>query len=98
MPAARVPGLYNVRQGNNVVAVGVVNVDPRESDTRPLALASLQPGVGTSVSVVQHEEELPLGGQSRPLWPQLAVTAATLIGLEMLVLALWRVKSEGPAR
>jgi hypothetical protein len=90
LPAARTPGAYLVKQGEATAGAGVVNVDARESDTRPLALENLKPGQGASASVVRGEEDLLLAGQSRPLWPQLAAAAAVFLALEMLLLALWR--------
>jgi hypothetical protein len=67
-----------------------VNVDPRESDTRPLAVESLKPGAGALVSVIRDEEDLLLAGKTRPLWPALAAAAALMLALEMLLLAFWR--------
>jgi hypothetical protein len=94
VPAVGEPGLYLLRQVGKVIGAGVVNVDPRESDTRPVALENLKSGAGTRVSVLRREQELTLAGQERPLWPQLAVCAAGLIALELLVLALWRTRAE----
>ncbi len=90
LPAARLPGAYTVKQADTVVANAVVNVDPRESDTRPLALENLKSGTGAAVTVVRNDEDLLLTGKTRPLWPQLAAAAAALLALEMLLLALWR--------
>ena len=67
-----------------------MNIDPRESDTRPLAVESLKPGAGALVSVIRDEEDLLLAGKTRPLWPALAATAALMLALEMMLLAFWR--------
>jgi hypothetical protein len=40
--------------------------------------------------VAREEEDLLLAGKTRQLWPLLAGAAAALLGLEMLLLALWR--------
>ncbi len=93
LPGARVPGAYTGKQADTVVASAVVNVDPRESDTRPIALASLKSGEGATVTVARGEEDLLSSGRTRPLWPQLAAVAAALLALEMLLLALWRRRS-----
>ena len=90
LPGARVPGAYVVKQANAVVALAVVNVDSRESDTRPLALENLKSGEGSTVTVVRGDEDQLLTGKTRQLWPQLAGVVATLLGLEMLLLAFWR--------
>jgi hypothetical protein len=42
------------------------------------------------VTVLKGENDLSLAGKTRELWPQLAMAAAILFGLEMLMLALWR--------
>jgi hypothetical protein len=90
LPTARVPGTYTAKQGGQIVATASVNIDPRESDTRLLALESLKPGTGALVSVVRDEEDLLLAGKTRPLWPALAAAAALFLALEMLLLSFWR--------
>jgi hypothetical protein len=90
LSTARVPGAYTAKQGEQTVATAAVNIDPRESDTRPLAVENLKPGTGALVSVVRDEEDLLLAGKTRPLWPQLAATAAVFLALEMLLLSFWR--------
>src|SRR5205814_4723705 len=84
------PGAYLVKQADRVVASAVVNIDPRESDPRPIALESLKSGQGAVVTVLRDEDELLLAGKTRPLWPELACAAALFLALEMLLLALWR--------
>jgi hypothetical protein len=90
LPAARLPGIYSVKQGGTVVSVAAVNIDPRESDTRPIPLEQIKAATGAAVSVVRGEEELSLAGKARPLWPQLAVAVAALLALEMILLSWWR--------
>lgn len=90
LPPARLPGACVVKQGDVVIAQAVVNVDARESDTRPIALESLKRGQGSAVTVARDEDDLLLTGKTRQLWPWLAGAAAALLGLEMALLALWR--------
>jgi hypothetical protein len=90
LPSARLPGAYPVKQGETIVSYGIVNVDPRESDTRPIALETLKAGDRSTVTVARDEEDLLLAGKTRQLWPLLAGAAAVLLGLEMLLLTLWR--------
>jgi hypothetical protein len=90
MPAARLPGLYLVKQGGQNTGAGVVNVDARETDTRQIALENLKTSQGGAMSVVRQEEDLLVEGKSRPLWPQLAMAALIFFALEMLLLAWWR--------
>ncbi len=68
----------------------VVNVDPRESDTRPIPLEKIRVAAGAAVTVVRDEEELQLADKAKPLWPQLAAAAAALLALEMILLTIWR--------
>jgi len=98
LPNARLPGAYIARQADRIVATAVVNVDPRESDTRPIALENLKAGPGAAVTVVRDEEDLLLAGKNRPLWPELAASAAALLALEMLLLALWRRRTVNASR
>ena len=90
LPAARLPGIYSVKQGGAVVSVAAVNIDARESDTRPIPLEQIKAATGAAVTVVRGEEDLLRAGKARPLWPQLAAAAAALLALEMILLALWR--------
>jgi len=90
LPAASLPGLYLVKQGQAVVGAAAVNTDPRESDTRPIALEKLKSGQGAAVAIALDEEDLLAAGKTRPLWPELAAAVAVLLGVEMLLLAAWR--------
>jgi hypothetical protein len=90
LPPAKIPGIYIVKQNGNIVALAAVNVDARESDTRPLALENLKSGENSTVSVLRGEDDLSLEDNIRQLWPALAVAAVSLLGLEMLLLAVWR--------
>jgi hypothetical protein len=88
--AAEQPGIYTARQTDLSVGAAAINVDPRESDTRPAALEKLKPGAGATVAVMRDEGELSFTGDVRPLWPQCAAAAAIFFAAEMLLLALWR--------
>jgi len=98
LPPAKTPGLYSVKQAETVVAWAAVNVDPRESDPRPLALENLKAGTNSAVTVQLGEEEVAAGEKARDLWPRLAAAAAILLGFEMLLLTLWRSPRISPAR
>ena len=97
LSAAKIPGVYSVKQADAVVAYAVVNVDPRESDTRPLAVENLKPGERSAVTVLHGEEEVATGEKTRELWPPLAAAAAILVAAEMLLLAVWRNAKTQPA-
>lgn len=92
-PPAKLPGIYVINQGGAMVDAQAVNVDPRESDTRPIPLQNLKAAAGTALTVVRDEEELLLADKAKPLWPQLAAIAAALLALEMTLLAVWPRKS-----
>jgi hypothetical protein len=98
LPAAAEPGDYVFKQGESVVGRASVNVDPRESDTRPIALTDLKTGNGSVVSVANAEEDLLPTNQNRQLWPEFAAAAAVFFAIEMLLLALWRRKASLPIR
>lgn len=90
LPPAQRAGLYTARQAETIVGSAAINIDPRESDTRPAALEQIRPGAGASVAMVRDDGELSLAGDSRPLWPQCAAAALLFFYGEMLLLALWR--------
>jgi hypothetical protein len=106
LPSAKVPGIYEVTQNGVLAGAAAVNIDPRESDTRPMPIENLKSGAGATVSVARDEEDLVVGGKARPLWPRLAAAVAALLAVEMVLLALWAGKAadggrtigtEGPA-
>jgi hypothetical protein len=94
LPAVALPGHYPVTHGAAQADVGVVNVDPKETDTRPLAIAELVKTEGAdrgaTISVVDDEGQLTSAGRPTELWPHLAAVVAVCLSGEMLLLALWR--------
>lgn len=99
LPPADRPGHYRVRRQGVVAAVGVVNVDPRESDTRPMPTRTLAETAGGgqagAVAVLDDEGKLVHAGKARALWPWLAALACVALACEMLLLSFWR---RGPRR
>jgi hypothetical protein len=90
MPAVKSPGAYPVMQAGAVIGYAIVNVDPRESDPRPLALENLKSATGSTVAILGDEADLSLAGKTRELWPDLALAAAVFLAGEMVLLAWWR--------
>jgi hypothetical protein len=90
LPSTKTPGVYLVKQAEALIAAAAVNIDARESDTRPIALENLTRSRGIAVTVVPDDEDMLLASPSRPLWPHLAAAAAALLALEMLLLAAGR--------
>lgn len=90
MPTATRPGIFQATQGGVLVGATAVNVDPRESDTRPLAIADLTPGTGTSVTLASPGEKPFEASGRQPFWPTLAALAALFLAAEMVLLASWR--------
>ncbi len=90
LPVAKLPGIYVANQGGVTMGAEAVNVDPRESDTRPIPLEKLKAASGAAVVAVKDEEDLLLAGRAKPLWPQLAAAATALLAMEMVLLAAWR--------
>jgi len=90
MPNAVLPGIYTASQNGALAAAGAVNIDPRESDTRPIAIEQIKAPKDTVVTVARNEEDLLIEGRTRPLWPHFGALAAGLLMTEMILLALWR--------
>ena len=84
------PGIYVAKQNEALAAAEAVNIDPRESDTRPLALQKLKPGAGSVVAAIGSGDDWLVSGRNRPLAPELAAGAAFFFSAEMLLLAFWR--------
>ncbi|TVR45152.1 MAG: VWA domain-containing protein [Planctomycetota bacterium] len=96
LPPVAEPGLYAVQAGDELVGYGVVNLDPRESDTRPIAAVDLiDPDGETPVFVYEDDRRLALAGRPRVLWPWLWALAAAFLALEMLLTACWRRRQPG---
>lgn len=95
VPPVRLSGHYSVRTGDRLLAVGVVNVDPRETDTRSMSAAELikqgsGDGPSPRVAVVRDEGQLVTAGTTQPLWPHTIALAVAFFVAETLLLALWR--------
>ncbi|HUR59066.1 MAG TPA: BatA and WFA domain-containing protein [Opitutaceae bacterium] len=90
LPPAEQPGVFLAQQAAATVGASAVNIDPRESDTRPAALGQLKPGAGATLAVVRDEGELSLAASARSLGPECAAAAAFFFSAEMLLLAWWR--------
>lgn len=87
------PGIYQLRQGASVVEAVACGVDPREGDLARLPATDLEQAfraAGTVVTTTSTTDEAlaPLRGQ--PLWGECFAAALGLIGLELLLLGLWR--------
>ncbi len=94
LPPVPAPGHYPVRAGEELCGMGVVNVHPDETDTRPLDIELLlEEDMDASVTIVGDGEDLLRAGRNRPLWPHLLAAAAAFVAAEMLLLALWRRRS-----
>jgi hypothetical protein len=90
LPVAAMPGVYTAHQGTRVAGTGVVNLDSRESDTRPIAPGQLKAGAGGMTTVLSGDADLELESRTRPLWPQLAVALVIFLAMEMILSGLWR--------
>ena len=94
VPRPRKPGFYRVHRDGQVIATASVNVDPRESDPRPIAAATLRSDAGGDGSVVEIKGQGDLAPvldvHGRPLWPWLVAAAMGALGVEMTLLSVWR--------
>ncbi len=85
------PGLYPIVHGDTVIDYAVVNLDARETDTRPIAAEDLvDPDADTPVFVHDDERRLALAGRPQALWPWLVLIAAAALAGECLIAILWR--------
>ncbi len=97
LPPADRTGLCAVRAGEKTLEYGVVNLDPREADTRPVALADIaEVNTATPVARLDAGGDLRRIGQARPLWPELLALAALCLAAETALLAGWRRREARP--
>jgi hypothetical protein len=97
LPPALQPGIFSARQGSEIIGAECVNVDLRESDTRPMPLENVQAAQGASVTIARGDQEMALS-KAKPLWPHMAAMVGVFIALEMLLLIAWRVPRPEDAR
>jgi hypothetical protein len=86
---AGLPGHYGVFLGDRPVESGVVNIDPKETDTRRTNLRLLTEGSRGGVTLTDDVGQSLPSRDHRPLWPMLLVLAALCMVAEMLLLAWW---------
>ena len=91
----RLPGFYALVRGNEpAVEVTAVNVDPAESDLRRVSAAAAAKALQSSVASVavrgSGAEGPILHVRGEPLWPWFVVAALAVLGLELLVLCIWK--------
>jgi len=90
LAGAREPGVYRFAVDAVPIALGAVNVDPRESDLAPVAAAEIE-GLGGDVKLTvvspdrPLEEEVLEARHGRELWRLFVYAALVLIALEMLL-------------
>jgi hypothetical protein len=87
-------GAYEVTSSGRTVAIGVVNVDPRESDPKAMdaeaIAAMLRPhGAGDSADAPVAAGAMPIR-EGTPLWWVAIVVALGLVGIELALLAAWK--------
>jgi hypothetical protein len=87
---AALPGNYSISQAGRQVGLVAVNVDPLESDTRPLSSKELLALGNVNTTVVAATGSTVNETRARNLWPLFAGAAAAFLVLEMLLLSFWR--------
>jgi len=91
--AAADPGIYVAAREGRTAGIGIVNVHPKESDTRPIDprifLEAGMPREGT-IAVLDASGDPARAARRAELWPRFLAAAALAAALEMAVLAFWR--------
>ncbi|KKO11176.1 hypothetical protein LCGC14_0016520 [marine sediment metagenome] len=87
-------GFYRIRRGETPVTSAAVNVHHDESDLRRMQMAVLQATLtgGQSVMTVEdaNRSDAILEFRGRPLWHLFLLGGLIAIGLELVVLAVWK--------
>ena len=90
MEPALMPGVYTALQGTQTAAMGVINIDPEESDFRladPTDLANKNRDASGSITV--QGKSIMVNSDKKDLWPLAAIILCIFLMLEMLVLGFW---------
>ena len=90
---ALVPGFYRILRNDLPAADIAINLDPRESDLRALDDAAIagqlkSPEIQVEVKGQAAEGDV-LQVRGEPLWHWFVIAAMGMIGLELLLLAVW---------
>lgn len=88
-------GIYAVEAAGRRIAAAAVNVDPRESDPRPLSATSIVAAMGgePAPEAAGGAGPAPVGRTARdgtPLWWAALLAALSLVCAELALLAFWR--------
>ncbi len=89
LASAELPGHYQVMRGDKPVDAGVVNVHPKETDTRQLNLQTLIESSAGGVKLAGQAGTRITTSDQQPLWPKLLILAVLCMTAEMLILAWW---------
>lgn len=86
------PGFYALEQAGAALALGYANVDPRESDLRRIDAAALERFFASSGATARTQAgaETALPRIERPLWGWMFAFALAAVGIELILLALWK--------
>lgn len=93
LSAPDTPGFYVTQQGDAVLGVEPVNIDPKESDLRRISADALRSALHTTdvEADIQHAGVGPaLQLHGKALWGWLLLGALTMFGVEMALLGYWR--------
>ncbi|MCP4106346.1 MAG: VWA domain-containing protein [Desulfobacteraceae bacterium] len=92
LPQADMPGIYHVYKKEKTVSLGVVNTNPRESDTRQIAVQEMvrSDQIGQGTKVVTYTPDQLKTNRKKDMWPLAWLLFAVFLGFEMLVLSIWR--------
>jgi hypothetical protein len=87
-------GIHRVHDGRRTLAAAAINLDPRESDLTPISASELEQHVGDRAF---ESRNVVAGGwapawqlEGRPLWGIFIALALGTLGLEQLLLGLWK--------
>lgn len=88
-------GFYSLCQGPATLGWAAVNLDPLESDLRPMDVGVIvtqleRSGSGLAIHAGRDSTEALAAQQGRPIWGWALLVALGVMGLEMALLGWWR--------
>ena len=93
-PPVRLPGFYRIVHGAETLSVAAVNVDGREGDLRRMDEGTLRGHLENDRSTLQVKSAQARGPvlnvRGRPLWPWCVLAGMIFVGVELLLLGIWK--------
>jgi hypothetical protein len=93
-PPVRLPGFYRITNGAETLSMAAVNLEGREGDLRRMDEQTLRDHLENDRCTIQVKNAQSRGAilnvRGRPLWSWCVLAAMVFVGLELMLLGIWK--------